>query len=135
MNAIVIGNIQLSSVQFFGRPEHWPENAVYIGMPGKAARAFGIEDSAVPGFGKPWYCLKDERGWEIAYREYLHRRLLDDDAFRADVLRLNGKILLCWCLAKATRQPGFHLADFKCHGLILAKAVHWLNRAVDMEIA
>jgi len=92
---------------------------VYIGMPGRAARAWGIADETVPGFGKPWECLRDPRGWATAYREYLWNRLQTDPAFREAVKALQGKTLLCWCKAKG--------ADVRCHGEILISAVAWLN--------
>ena len=132
---ITVGHQQVGSVQAYGDPANWPADAVYVGMPGNAARAYGITDESNPGFGKPWYCLNDPRGWETAYREYLHRRLIDDDAFRSAVLALHGKTLLCWCLAKAMRHPNFEVGAFHCHAVILAKAVEWLTHAVDMEVS
>lgn len=113
----------LSSVQYAGRPEQWSADMVYIGMPGKAARAFGIEDASVPGFGKPWSCLSDPRGWMTAYREYLWRRLNSDAEFRSAVRKLDGKTLLCWCTAKAKRQG----KPVVCHGQVLIKAIEWLK--------
>ena len=107
----------LSSVQQVGRPDRWTPDMVYIGMPGRAARAFGIPDIAVPGFGKPWACKDDPRGWQIAYREYLWNRLNTDPQFRTAVRALHGKTLLCWCTAKGNA----------CHGEILIRAIDWLN--------
>jgi hypothetical protein len=113
----------LSSVQTVGRPERWTADMVYIGMPGKAARAFGIADADVPGFGKPWACKDDPRGWLPAYREYLYRRLGTDPAFRAAVRALRGKTLLCWCTAKAARRG----ERVVCHGETLIAAIEWLH--------
>lgn len=109
--------MMLTAVQLLKRP--WPADAVYIGMPGKAARAFGIEDADVPGFGKPWSCLSDPRGWQTAYREYLWNRLNSDPEFRTNVKNLRGKILVCWCKAKGKDTP--------CHGEILIAAIEWLH--------
>ena len=99
---------------------------IYIGMPGNAARAYGIADENVGPFGKPWACLKDPRGWQIAYSEYLYTRMKTDGDFALDVRDLHGQHLLCWCLAKAKRRPDFDMAKFACHGLILIHAVEWI---------
>lgn len=109
----------LTAVQLVGRPDRWTADMVYIGMPGRAARAFGITDDAVPGFGKPWACLRDPRGWQEAYRAYLWDRLNADPEFRASVKALAGKTLVCWCKAKGP--------DTRCHGEILIRAIDWLN--------
>lgn len=113
----------VSSVQTAGRPDHWTTNMIYIGMPGKAARAFGITDEAAGPFGKPWALKEDPRGWLIAYREYLWNRLKADTAFREAVRGLHGKTLLCWCTAKRTQRNAW----VECHGDTLAKATEWLN--------
>ena len=116
------GHTSISAVQILGRPETWPAEAVYVGMPGKAARAFGIPDQAVGPFGKPWACLNDPRGWAHAYREYLYLRLVRDAAFREAVKALHGKTLVCWCASRPSAQT--------CHAQFLAKAVEWLNHDV-----
>lgn len=105
----------VSSVQLLGRPERWPADAVYIGMPGKTATAFGIGPAEVGPFGKPWACLEDPNGWRYAYAAYLKRRLADDIAFREAVAHLHGKTLVCWC--KGSKRG----ADPDCHGDLLAK--------------
>lgn len=115
---LVFGHTSITSVQLLGRPENWPAEAVYVGMPGRAARAYGIADETVGPFGKPWACLRDERGWETAYREYLHLRLRRDAAFREGVLRLHGKLLVCWCASKPSATA--------CHAQTLARAAEWL---------
>lgn len=114
----------LSAVQFLGRPDRW-DGAVYIGMPGKAARAFGIDDR-FGLFGKPWWTLNDSRGWEVAYREYLFRRIRTDGDFALAVRDLHGKTLLCWCRAKG--------AAVACHGDTLIAASEWLFHGIaDMR--
>lgn len=117
-------NTTLSSVQSVGRPDRWPPHAVYIGMPGPAARGYGIEDRDVPGFGKPWTCRDDPRGWQIAYREYLFGRINRDAAFAQRVARLEGHLLLCWCTAKAAKRGVY----VPCHGEILIEAIDLLNQ-------
>lgn len=118
---------RLSSVQSVGHISTWKPDMVYIGMPGQAARAFGITDDQVPGFGKPWACKDDPRGWLPAYREYLFHRLESDLAFREAVKALNGKTLLCWCTAKAERRG----TRVVCHGETLMRAIEWLNKCPD----
>ena len=97
-------------------------NIVYVGMPGNAARAYGLTDDLVGPFGKPWACLKDPRGWQVAYREYLHDRIMADPDFALAVRDLHGKTLVCWCHAKG---PGTI-----CHGDTLAAAANWLFEAM-----
>lgn len=120
----------LSSVQTAGRVETWKPDMVYIGMPGKAARAFGIADSMVGPYGKPWELLDDERGWAIAYREYLWSRLNSDPEFRTAVRNLDGMTLLCWCSTKVAgtrRKDGsIRTEDAVCHGQTLQRAIAWL---------
>lgn len=91
---------------------------VYIGMPGKAARAFGL---TAWGFGKPWSCLDDPRGWQVAYREYLWREIQSSPAFAERVKALHKKTLVCWCKGKHGND------DQPCHGDTLARAIEWLN--------
>lgn len=116
---------RVGSVQDYKRGQ-WPADAVYVGMPGKAARAWGIEDAQVGPFGKPWACLDDPRGWLVAYREYLWNRLHSDPEFVQQVYNLHGKLLLCWCTAKARRRG----VEVVCHAHTLAKAVEWLVHEV-----
>ena len=110
----------VTSVQQMGRPERWPGTAVYVGMPGKAATAYGITSSGE--FGKPWSCLKDPRGWRYAFAAYLKRRLADDPIFRSRVASLHGQTLVCWC--KGSKKRG---ADPDCHGDLLARYAEWLH--------
>lgn len=112
---------RLGSVQTMGPRGTWPVDAVYIGMPCKASAAFGIIGD--PGFGKPWACKQDARGWQVAYRSYLYGRLLVDEEFAGRVRALKSKLLLCWCTAKAEKR-GVPVA---CHGEILREAVILLN--------
>lgn len=93
---------------------------VYIGMGGPSAAREGLEPL---GFGKPWDCLRDPRGWQIAYREYLWKKLNADPEFRERVKALRNKTLVCWCKGKRPEHNG---NDF-CHGDILARAIAWLN--------
>lgn len=97
-------------------------NVVYIGMPGKAAAANGITDDHIGPFGKPWECLRDPRGWEIAYREYLWARIKADADFALAVRDLHGKTLVCWCKG---REPLVRGKD-RCHGDSLSAAAEWL---------
>lgn len=113
---------RVSSVQLLGRRVDSVARAlrteptlVYIGMPGRAARAAGITDDIVGPFGKPWACLSDPNGWRYAYAAYLKRRLADDPAFREAVRSLHGKTLICWC------KGGKRGADPDCHGDLLAE--------------
>lgn len=92
---------------------------VYIGMPGKAAAAYGITD--IGPFGKPWACLKDPRGWQTAYREYLYARIKTDADFALAVRDLHGKTLVCWCKSKGAN----------CHGDILSAAAEWLFHGIE----
>ena len=107
----------LSCVQQVGRPENWPPDTTYVGMPGNAARAFGITDSTVGPFGKPWYLKQDPRGWAPAYVQYLVERMAHDPSFEDAVRSLHGRTLLCWCITK--KAP--------CHGRILLEFVELLN--------
>lgn len=93
---------------------------VYIGMDGNAARAYGL----VPqGFGKPWACLDDPRGWQQAYRAYLWAQIRDNIEFSERVKALRTKTLVCWCKGKRPEHNG----DDHCHGDILARAIAYLN--------
>ena len=114
---------EVSSVQVYGHRSTWPEHVVYVGMPGKAASAFGISREDAGPFGKPWHLLDDARGWAAAYVEYLCKRLNSDETFRAQVKALHGKTLLCWCSRKQ-EQRGTEVA---CHARILAEFVEMLN--------
>lgn len=95
---------------------------VYVGMPGNAARAYGIADAIVGPFGKPWACLNDPRGWAVAYREYLWKRIRADGDFALAVRDLHGKTLVCWCRAKGPNT--------RCHAEILLSAVEWLFHGI-----
>lgn len=121
---ITVEHTRVGSVQTAGDARLWTPDMVYVGMPGRPADAYGITE--IGPFGKPWAFLKDPRGWAVAYREYLHARLLDDQAFCEQVRALHGKTLLCWCLAKAQRRSDFDETRFACHALILARATEWL---------
>jgi hypothetical protein len=82
---------------------------VYIGRPGR--------------FGNPYPLRPGEpRGSTIErYRHWLHRRLLRDPDFAAEVAALHGKTLVCYCAPKA------------CHGDTLAKAAEWLQSRPDLR--
>jgi len=113
----------VASVQDYGPRDTWPESVVYVGMPGNAARAFGIADDMAGPFGKPWKLLNDPRGWLPAYREYLQNRLENDSEFARAVANLHGKTLLCWCTRKREQRKTF----VECHADTLAQTVEWLN--------
>ena len=117
----VVSLMVVSAVQFYGQKSGWPPEAVYIGMPGPAARAYGIRDEEAGPFGKPWRCMDDPRGWHRAYLDYLVDRLERDAAFAAEVKALEGKVLLCWCAAKPKQGV------VACHGHLLAEFVQLLN--------
>lgn len=108
---------KVSAVQFFGPRAAWPEDAVYVGMPGKPSRAFGIPDGEGL-FGKPWACLDHPLGWETGYLRYLVDRLKNDEAFTNAVRSLHGKTLLCWCAKKDAPR---------CHAVILAEFAELLS--------
>ena len=109
----------VSSVQRFGHVATWPQECVYVGMPGRAARAFGITDEAAGPFGKPWACLQAPDGWAAAYHRYLINRIQQDPEFALAVKALQGKTLLCWCDSKP-HGPA-------CHARILSQIVAILN--------
>jgi hypothetical protein len=109
----------ISAVQMLGRPEQWPAAHVYVGMPGKAATAYGITN--IGPFGKPWHLLDDPRGWEIAYREYLWTRIKNDADFALAVRDLHGKTLVCWCKSKGVT----------CHAEALAEAAEELFHGIE----
>jgi len=109
----------VSAVQTVGHRETWSADHVYVGMPGNAARAFGIL-AAEGQFGKPWACMNDPRGWTVAYNEYLVGRLSDDRKFQQAVRALHGRTLLCWCAAKGAER---------CHAVLLAEYVELLFHA------
>lgn len=114
---------QVGSVQDYGQRATWPAHVVYVGMPGPAARGWGITDDIAGPFGKPWALKNDPRGWAPAYAEYLAARLLADEQFAAQVRALHGKTLLCYCTAKA-RKRGTEVA---CHARILREYVEMLT--------
>lgn len=107
---------QVSAVQFYGRYETWPENVVYVGMPGRPSRAFGIPDIAAI-FGKPWGCLNHPDGWPTGFMRYLVGRMRIDFVFENAVRNLHGKTLLCWCAKKDAPR---------CHAVILAEFAEML---------
>ena len=114
----------VASVQHVGPRQTWPQDHVYVGMPGKASRAFGIPD-AEGIFGKAWSLLEDPRGWAVAYSDVTAKRLVADEAWAAKVKDLHGKTLLCWCTAKE-QQRG---TEVQCHARILAEYVELLFHA------
>lgn len=110
----------VASVQDYGRFDTWPNNVVYVGMPGRASRAFDIPDAA-GRFGKPWNCLDHPLGWPTGYLRQLIARLQNNDLFRMDVADLHGKTLLCWCSAKDAPR---------CHAMILSEFAELLYHEV-----
>lgn len=115
---------EVSSVQAYGQRATWPEHVVYVGMPGKASRAFGIPDHEAI-FGKPWHLVDDPRGWPTAYCEYLANKLNTDALFAQRVTALHGKTLLCYCTRKAEQRK----TEVRCHARILAEYVELLAHA------
>jgi len=115
---------EVSAVQSVGRFETWGAAFVYVGMAGKASRAFGIPDE-VCLFGKAWSLLDDPRGWPAAYSDLMARRLLTEPKFAAQVRSLHGQTLLCWCTAKAQARG----VEVKCHARILAEYVEMLEHS------
>lgn len=114
---------EVGSVQDYGARSSWPPEVIYVGMPGNAARAFGILDHQVGPFGKPWALKNDPRGWAVAYVEYLCARMLAQPEFEAQVKALHGSTLLCWCTKKARDRK----TEVACHARILAEFVDMLN--------
>jgi Domain of unknown function (DUF4326) len=115
----VHGHTTITSVK--RAPAMWQTDGahVYIGMPGYAAQTTGY-------FGKPWECLRDPRGWRVAYRDYLVHRIENDPVFAGAVLALHGYTLVCFCKHK---HQG-HGADQWCHGDLLATAAERLFHAL-----
>jgi len=111
----------VSAVQFFGPADVWPEDAVYVGMPGNPSRAFRIPD-AEGRFGKPWACLNHPLGWQTGYLRYVVDRMAKDDYFERAVRNLHGKTLLCWCAKKDAEH---------CHAVILAEFAELLYHAYE----
>ena len=88
------------------RTKGWtmPENAVYVGRPGKYGNMFGlstvmneqrindmsgVETSAAKGWRK--------RCVEMYREELLGRQMINPEAFKAWIAPLRGKDLACWC--------------------------------------
>jgi hypothetical protein len=92
--------------------------AVYVGMPGYAGQTEGF-------FGKPWSCLKDPRGWQHAFREYLVHRVQTDPVYAGAVMALHGKTLICFC------KGGKRGPDAACHGDLLAMAAERLFHSFE----
>ncbi len=87
---------------------HLYDEYVYIGREGKG----------LPGtFGNPFVleCESDREKVLLQYRDYLEKRVQDDKDFRAKVIALKDKTLVCFCKPKA------------CHGDVLAEVVEKLN--------
>jgi hypothetical protein len=78
---------------------------VYIGREGKGLS--GI-------FGNPFHLENDRTAVLEQYRQYLEKKIEDED-FKAKVIALKDKILVCFCKPKP------------CHGDILAEFVERLN--------
>lgn len=107
----------VTAVQLVGRYDSWPSDVIYVGMPGRASRGFGIPDS-VAHFGKPWACLESPLGWQTAYLRYLVSRLNSEPMFELAVKHLHGMRLACWCVAKPSATH--------CHAFILREFVEML---------
>lgn len=59
-------------------------------------------------FGNPFSVMEYGRKGAIEkYRQYFHQRILEDQGFKEEVLKLKGKILGCFC------------APRPCHGDII----------------
>lgn len=87
---------------------------VYIGRAGKGVEGpFGNPHPVGPSCdlceGRPFHTL--EEALHLFY-DYFHHRLETDPGFRADVLALTGKTLVCFCKPRP------------CHGDVIAQ---WLN--------
>lgn len=106
----------VGSVQQYGQRAKWPDNVVYVGMPGKAAQAFGIPFHE-GRFGKPWNTLEHPLGWQTGYLRLLVLWLTVDEKFREDVRNLHGKTLVCWCVSKGSTH---------CHAFLLREFVELL---------
>lgn len=100
---------------WYKTPDH-----VYIGMPGYAGQTEGP-------FGKPWHLLRDPRGWQTAYAEYLEMRINTDDQFRSAVMSLHGKVLICFCKGKGG------ILNRPCHGDLLARTAEHLWHTNHLE--
>lgn len=107
---------KVSAVQFYGQRDTWPAHVVYVGMPGKPSRAFGIPDSE-GRFGKPWACVNSPNlwgaaDWQTAYLRYLVQIMEAHPNVMKAVRDLHGKTLACWCAKKDATH---------CHAVILAE--------------
>lgn len=82
-----------------------PKGAVYIGRPAM--------------FGNPFTIGLDGSREQVIelYREYARKRVETDAGFKAAVLHLYGKDLVCWC------------SPLPCHGEVLMELAEELNRA------
>lgn len=92
-----------------------PEGTVYIGRGSMYGNPFPMND-------------KSEQERErvcLAYREWLAKKIKDDQRFRNAVKNLHDKNVACFCSnGKTSRQAGAKW----CHGHILLACANYLNQ-------
>jgi hypothetical protein len=121
---------KVSAVQFFGQFSRWPDGVVYVGMPGKPSRAFGIPDE-VAVFGKPWECVNSPAifggapDWPTAFMRFAIERMTNYPKYEEAVRALHGKTLLCWCAKKGAPR---------CHAAILADLSEMLFHGPSLDL-
>ena len=101
-------------------PTGWQQDAnyQYIGRPGRGLSSkFGnpVRYGHVCPTCETLHPYEDGGKWMTCYETYLTKRLATDKRFRAAVMALRGKILVCYCIPKP------------CHGQILAAYVEQLS--------
>jgi hypothetical protein len=83
-------------------PTKWQldEGYVYIGRPNYFGNPFPLKSE------------KDRDSVYTEYRNYFYRRLFYDTEFRAQILALHNKVLVCYCKPK------------RCHGDVIVEFLH-----------
>jgi hypothetical protein len=88
---------------------------VYIGRSRRGLDPRTITPGAYGFLGNPFPMGGNDREQSIAaFAEYFHARLATDERFRAETLKLRGKVLACFCRPRS------------CHGDVIAA---WLDQA------
>jgi hypothetical protein len=101
-----------SVVNIYHLPKEWEQDAQYVYIGRRKST-----DGPSGYFGNPFVLMKGEsRGSTLEqYRKYFYNRLETDPEFKARILALKGKTLVCFCRPKA----GFPAGEAICHGQII----------------
>jgi hypothetical protein len=73
-------------------------------------------------FGEKCIVCKQVHGYDErdelvdCYRKWLWWKIKDDEDYKENVRRLDGKVLGCWCAPK------------RCHADVLLRAAQWLSK-------